>query len=136
MSHYLDNEASEAQVLQWAKTTFGTDALNPKERAFRLLEESIELCQAFGIHKDMAHRLVTAVYEKPLGDPIQEIGGIAVCLAALCARLGISRRFAFTIEFNRCLEKAVDTIRPKYRKKIADGLTIDVAPESIPSSGE
>ncbi|MFX5747833.1 hypothetical protein ABTE19_23195, partial [Acinetobacter baumannii] len=54
------------------------------ERNHRFFEEATELVQSTGMTQSEAHQLVDYVYGRPVGEPVQEVGGVMVTLAALC----------------------------------------------------
>lgn len=73
-------------VKAWAVECFGASVANNKaERVLRFIEEALELAQALELSQEDAHRLVTYVFNRPKGEPAQEVGGTMVTLAALCA---------------------------------------------------
>lgn len=73
------------RVKEWAIKCFGiTIATNRKERNYRFLEESLELVQSLNLTKDEAHKLVEYVFNRPKGDPRQEVGGVMTTIASLC----------------------------------------------------
>src|SRR6185369_12258655 len=59
------------------------------ERAFRLLEEAIELCQTEGVSSSICRQLVDYIYTRPAGTWREEAAGAAVCLFAYCATRGV-----------------------------------------------
>jgi hypothetical protein len=72
-------------VRQWMLLCFGeVIAADTVERNHRFLEEALELVQALGCSKAEALQLVDYVFDRPVGEPGQEVGGVMVCLAALC----------------------------------------------------
>ena len=73
-------------VEAWVRRTFGDKIMdNPKERALRLAEESLEVLQTSDAGREEAHALVDMVYDKKPGVLLQEVGGVTVTLLALCA---------------------------------------------------
>lgn len=75
----------QRRVAPWMQVTFGETISNDKaERNHRFLEEALELVQACGCTRQEAHMLVEYVFDRPLGEIGQEIGGVCVTLAALC----------------------------------------------------
>lgn len=74
----------QQRVYDWTTKVFGYDvAHNVRERGFRFTEEALELAQAVGVTRDEAATLVDYVFNRPVGDVRQEIGGVMVTLAAL-----------------------------------------------------
>jgi hypothetical protein len=75
----------QARVHSWMLRCFGNELTQDRdERNRRFLEEALELVQSLGCTKEQASTLVTYVFARPSGDPGQEVGGVAVTLAALC----------------------------------------------------
>ena len=54
------------------------------ERYHRFIEEALELVQACGGTREDCHTLVDYVFNRPVRDPVQEMSGVMVTLAALC----------------------------------------------------
>jgi len=80
------NEPSEIGMFQhwcwdWMRRCFvRPGSLSVEQRAFRFLEESLELAQACGTTRDEALQLVEYVYARPVGEVKQEIGGVMVTI--------------------------------------------------------
>lgn len=75
--------ALTSRIVNWVTTRFGVAvALDRQERALRLLEESLELAQAEGVPLDKVASLACHVYDRPVGEPAQELAGVAVCVLA------------------------------------------------------
>lgn len=69
----------------WIQNCFGDKVADSlEERNFRFLEESLELVQAGGFTKDQVQTVVNYVFNRPVGQTTQEIGGVMITLAALC----------------------------------------------------
>lgn len=101
----------------WMQQCFGPEISGDKtERNFRFGEEALELMQANDCTKEEAHALVEYVFNRPKGEVRQEVGGVMVCLAALCNALNIDLLEAGTTELSRCWEK-IDKIRAKHAAK-------------------
>ena len=60
--------------------------------------------------------MVDYVYDRPMGEPEQEVGGVMVTLAALCSADGIDMEAAGEKEISR-VWKMVDRIRMKQAAK-------------------
>ena len=70
----------------WCNKCFGREVAGDKIiRNHRFLEEALELVQSLGCTQHEAKQLVDYVYGRPVGEPHQEVGGVMVTLAALCA---------------------------------------------------
>lgn len=107
------------KVMAWAITCFGTRlSYDPSERNERFLEESLELVQATNLTREAAHKLVDYVYDRPVGDPKQEVAGTMISLAALCAAHGIDIDTACLDEMVRITDPViVEKVRAKQRLK-------------------
>jgi len=114
----------ENRVADWVRTRIGPEHMNRRERAMRLLEEVVELAQAEGVTFAQAWMQAVHVYERPAGEPKQEAGGVAVCLLAWCASIGISLEAIATAEVERIEAKPLEEIRGSLaRKQDADLVT-------------
>jgi hypothetical protein len=104
-------------VLAWMLDCFG-EALtyDRQERGIRFMEEATELVQASGITVDQAHALVDYVYNREVGEPEQEVGGVMVTLAALCTALSIDLTKEANTELDR-IAGLIPQIREKHGKK-------------------
>lgn len=105
------------RVKPWMAECFGAEISgDQQERNHRFLEEALELVQACGATASEAHQLVDYVYGRPVGDKIQEIGGVMVTLAALCLAHGLNMHIAGETELQRIWTN-VDQIREKQAAK-------------------
>lgn len=107
----------QQRVLPWMMACFGPEILRDgRERNHRFLEESLELVQALGCTASEAHQLVDYTFSRPVGEPSQEVGGVMVCIAALCLAHGLDMDRAAEIELARIWTK-VEAIRAKHAMK-------------------
>lgn len=106
-------------VHSWMTACFGSEkGRNIRERCFRFLEEALELVQSLGITRADALKLVDYVYQRVEGEPIQEIGGTMVTLAALCQSAQIDLSLAALCELNRIHDPVImQKIRDKQVSK-------------------
>lgn len=93
--------------------------LDVEERALRFGEESLELIQSLGTTKEQAHALVEQVFNKPLGDPFQELGGVLVTLSSVLTVVPeLDADQAFETEMSRVEKPAMmEKVRQKHRWK-------------------
>lgn len=107
------------RVRAWLVKCFGRGVLmDQEERALRFGEESLELIQSLGITRAQALALVKQVYDKPAGEPFQELGGTTVTLASLCVVTGLNAEDAYRTELIRCERPEImDKIRTKHATK-------------------
>jgi hypothetical protein len=96
----------------------GHVAADKRERNHRFLEESLELVQSHGCTEAEALELVAYVYGRPIGEPVQELGGVMVTLAALSEAHGLDMDRAGLIELARVSEAStMNKIRAKQAAK-------------------
>lgn len=71
-------------VGHWLFDLFPFEVANSlQERCFRFFEEASELVQSLGMTYGQAIDLITYVWQRPIGEPRQELGGVMVTLNAL-----------------------------------------------------
>jgi hypothetical protein len=81
----METALFQIKVKEWLLSAFGKGIMMDKvERNHRFLEEALETVQAGGCTKSEAHQLVDYVFDRPVGNLHQEIGGAIVTLTALC----------------------------------------------------
>lgn len=89
-------------VEDWMEKTFSFETReNIRERGYRFLEEALELFQSLNLEKEDALKLVEYVFNRPKGEPIQEVGGVGITLAALCNAADILMKRALVDELER-----------------------------------
>lgn len=105
------------RVKPWMLACFGEEISNDKlERCDRFIEEALELVQAIGYSPDRAHALVDYVFNREVGEPHQEVGGVMVTLAALCLASGLDMDKSGEDELARIWTK-IEKIRAKRATK-------------------
>ncbi len=110
-------ETIQDRTLPWLIACFGQEiAGDKKERNHRFLEEALELVQACDCTASEAHQLVDYVFNRPVGEKGQEVGGVMITLAALCLANHIEMDTEAEIELNRIWGK-VEQIRQKQLNK-------------------
>lgn len=110
-------EKYQNNVTEWLLRCFGTEiAYDKTERCFRFTEESLELVQSLGITKEQVLQLVEYVFDRPIGEPKQEVGGVMVTLAALCFAADLNLETCANDEYERILLN-IDKIRAKHFSK-------------------
>lgn len=123
-------EPFQQRVGAWMLACFTPSITADKtERNHRFLEEALELVQAGGATKDEALQLVDYVYGRPVGELPQEVGGVAVTLAALCSAHGIDMQDCADTEVTR-IWQMVDKIRAKQAAKPKFGPLPGPSPET------
>lgn len=108
----------QSEVADWMLTCFGEEiAADRIERADRFIEEALELAQTIpGFTVERARALVEYVFNRPVGERGQEVGGVGVTLAALCNTYDLNIREEWERELARVWTK-VDAIRAKQASK-------------------
>lgn len=111
--------AFQSRARHWVVECFGKEiAADIMERVHRFLEESLELAQSKGCTADGAHQLVEWVFNRPVGDPFQEAGGVRVTFSLLCSAAGIDEELAGEIELARISQPGMMAkIRAKHATK-------------------
>lgn len=113
----------QMRVGAWVLRTFGSKALSDREeRGLRLVEESVELAQAVGIDKERLHLIIDRVYERPVGDVKQEVGGVFTTLAAAATACNVDLDLAAEAEVARVESKDPEHFRNRNREKAALGM--------------
>lgn len=110
----------------WMQECFGPIISNDKvERNYRFLEEALELVQSCGCTKEDALKLVDYVFNRPVGDPMQEVGGVMITLAALTTPNHINLEIYSSMELDRILQPEImQKIREKQASKKIKGGTL------------
>lgn len=107
----------QKRVEQWLSECFPPHVTRDRlERNHRFLEEALELAQANGCAKQDALDLVEYVFNRPVGEPSQEVGGVMVTLAGLCSAIEINMDEAGDLELQRNWDR-IDEIREKQKGK-------------------
>lgn len=110
-------DSFQARVSDWMTQCFGPSYGTEREvLSHRFLEEAIELIQAYGCGASEAHQLVDYVFGRPVGEPHQEVGGVMVTLAALCAANNLDMHANAETELARVWTK-MDAIRARQHAK-------------------
>lgn len=107
----------QSEVAKWMDACFGPVVSGDvQERNYRFLEEALELVQALGCTKEEAYQLVDYVFNRPVGEHEQEVGGVMLTLAALCAAHKIDMDELGRRELSRAWT-VIDKIRAKQAAK-------------------
>lgn len=113
----MDGPDFQRRVADWLVACFGRErAVEPLERAYRMLEEAFELAQACGCTEEDAHKLAAYVFSRPSGGRQEEVGGVMVTVAALCGVIGVDMAAAAETELDRDWER-IDKIRAKAESR-------------------
>jgi len=108
----------QKRVREWIIACFGEEIADDKiQRNHRFLEESLELVQSLGCSKEDAKTLVDYVFDREIGEPRQEVGGVMSTLHSLCEANGFDAGECGEIELARAWTK-LDQIRAKQATKL------------------
>lgn len=121
----LEEAKLQPRVQPWMMACFGPEISADKvERGDRLLEEVFELLQSGGYDPCRIAALASYTWNRPPGEPSQEVGGVMITLAAYCLAHGLDMHEAGERELARI--SAPETIE-KIRRKQAAKAAIDMA---------
>jgi len=110
-------ERYQNAVGKWMLACFSDEITSDiLERNHRFLEEALELVQSLECTKSEAHQLVDYVFNRPVGEPKQELGGVMVTLAALSNTWGMQMELEGLEELKR-IWKRIPEIRAKQAAK-------------------
>jgi hypothetical protein len=124
----------QRRVHAWLLECFGSQIASDKvERIDRFTEEAMELAQSLGYSRERAHALIDYVFDRPTGEPSQELGGVMVTLAALCPAHGLDMHAAAERELARITQPEVIA---KIRAKQAAKPTGSALPIATPPAAE
>lgn len=116
----------QRRVARWCNDAFGTGhALDVPQRGIRLVEEAIEAAQAAGCERDMVHRLVDYVFDRPAGELAQEIGGVGLTLLALSHAAQVLADDCEAAELDRVLSKPLSHFAARNEAKNAAGFKVE-----------
>lgn len=119
----------------WILSVLGEKVRDDKmERAYRLIEEALELAQACGASKADVLALADYVFARPAGEIEQEVGGLLITLACLANPNGISLTKAAYRSLGEAYAKA-DRIRAKVATKPKGSPLPGVAPDERKPNG-
>ena len=116
-----ERDTLQAKVASWAVAAFGTEATSVRQRALRLLEESIEAFQAADGDPQQARALVDFVFSRPVGDVRQEVAQVSVCAMLLAGAAGVSLDAQERAEVARILAKPPEHFTARNAAKNAAG---------------
>lgn len=112
-------------VYEWGVRCFGEAHMNDRRvRSLRLLEEAMELAQACGVRQEQVRKLTRAVYSRPHGGAVQELGGVLLTAMALSKCLGFECPEPIAAkEISRCLTMPPEMFAKRNEEKNELGLT-------------
>jgi hypothetical protein len=120
----MDTKLLSRICWDWGVRCFGYEHMeNRQVRALRAAEEMIELNQCLFVDKEKLHLLIDTVYDRPFGNPVQELGGIMVTTLVLTRTLGCDLSDCTELEIHRCLSKTPEHFAKRNQEKNELGLT-------------
>lgn len=126
------NDQFQANVSGTIANVFGPESANSDvHRASRFIEEALELVQAQGMSRERAKRILYYVYDRPVGEPKQEVGGVCVTLAGLCQAMGIDMMDAAHVEHMRLIKNGTAIAA----KNLSKPKSLDIEPIRLKASG-
>ncbi|AXQ69222.1 hypothetical protein HOU02_gp503 [Caulobacter phage CcrBL9] len=81
------------------------------------MEEAVELAQAVGIIRGVAQHMVEHVYDRPPGEPIQELAGVLNTVLLTAQAMGVDAEHAGEYELQQAWGR-IDEIRAKQPGKV------------------
>lgn len=117
----MERSDRQQRVATWCREAFGQESTSVAHRGLRLAEEAIETAQAAGCDRDKLHALIDYIYERPVGELDQELGGLGVTALALAAAAGLDADECERTEVERVLSLPLDHFRRRNELKNAAG---------------
>lgn len=109
-------------LFDWSLRCFGhASTWNPRIRALRLAEETIELAQALDVDKEQLKKLIDVIYSREPGKIKQEMGGVMIGISLVGGAVGIEPQDALHDELRRVLQHPVEKFAQRNSEKIAQG---------------
>lgn len=121
------NHVDDNSVRKWVHDAFGEKSTRPPERIRRFLEEALELVQAEDITKEEVIRFVDFIWDRPKGEPLQEVGGVMLTLRAYCVSRWYSVAALERLEWARVQSLGLDHFRERQKIKADAGLSLQIS---------
>lgn len=118
----MDTAYLQTQIKTWVVTRLGPKAMRVHERGMRSYEENTELFQALKGTREEAHRIVDHVFDKPVGDPLQELGGCGLTLLACAEALDFDLGVAIQAELDRIFLLPIEKFQKRQAQNVVDGI--------------
>ena len=118
----VDSVDIQKRVRRWVESRLGVSAMDPHERAMRMLEEATELAQALGVSFAEFRAVGLHVYDKPPGEPMQEFGGAALTLLACADGCGYILSECADTELRRIENLPPDKFRKRQNENAENGI--------------
>ncbi len=118
-----NNRAARQQaVVDWGLRVFGDDAPDRRNLALRFLEEAMELVQTQGLSPHDVGVVAARVFNRPVGDIKNEIGGVQVALYCHAGELGLDVDSCEATEVVRIHTIPAERFQAKQIEKKVQGL--------------
>lgn len=118
----MDTSYIQQQIRIWVESRLGKEAMDTHERGRRHHEESTELFQALGGTREEAHRIVDHVFDKPIGDPVQELGGAILTLLGCAEGKGVELGHCAHKELTRIFALPPEKFQKRQEENIRNGV--------------
>lgn len=103
----------QLEVKEWAEECFGPKRLDDQHLVtVRFVEEALELAQAAGISQREVTQIAHYVYNRPVGQLRNEVGGVYITLSNVCNAFLIDMEAAARDTLKGCW-KRIEQIRSK-----------------------
>lgn len=112
------------KLIKWAVEMFGTVALDPKERALRLIEEALEVVQTVGLTREDIIPVLDRTFNRKPGELGNELGGLIMTAEALAEILNIDLQHEAEREYKRITSIPKEQWQCKHAEKVAAGTAI------------
>ena len=107
----------QTETAEWMTRALGPGIRDDKrERVLRFLEEALELCQVCELPIEAIHNMIDYTYNRPVGEIKDEVGGVLICLAALCNANDVDMQTAVSVRMRLCYQN-MEAIRLKHMAK-------------------
>lgn len=107
----------QTETHEWMTRALGPGIRDDKrERILRFLEEAMELCQVCELPVGAIYAMIDYTYNRPVGEIEDEVGGVMICLAALCNANFVDMQTAVDTRMLLCHQN-MEAIRLKHMAK-------------------
>lgn len=116
-------ETLQGLIYNWTVAMFGSArATSKKERAFRFIEEAIELAQALGLNHEEVVAVVNRNYQVDAGDVAKELAQTQFTLYALAESIGEDAEGLCRSELSRVRQYPKEYWEARQQRKVDAGI--------------